>query len=65
MSLSLMSIAAGHFMVAVITQLNQHFVKAKGASQFYFYAVIMVVATIVFAFCASRYRQTARDGLAT
>jgi proton-dependent oligopeptide transporter, POT family len=64
MSLYLMSIAAGHFMVAVITQLNQHFVKAKGASQFYFYTVIMVVATIVFAFCASRYRPPAREGVA-
>ena len=57
MSMYLMTIAAGHFMVAVFTQVNQHFVKATGASQFYFYAAIMIVATIVFAFCASRYRQ--------
>jgi POT family proton-dependent oligopeptide transporter len=57
MSIYLMSIAAGHFLVAVFTQLNQHWVKASGPSQFYFYAAIMVVATLVFAFCAARYRQ--------
>jgi POT family proton-dependent oligopeptide transporter len=57
MSMYLLTIAAGHFLVAVITQLNQHFVKATGASQFYFYAAMMVVVAVVFAFCASRYRQ--------
>jgi POT family proton-dependent oligopeptide transporter len=57
MSMYLMSIAAGHFLVAVFTQLNQHFVKATGASQFYFYAAIMVLATIAFAIIAARYRQ--------
>jgi len=57
MSIYLMSIAAGHFLVAVFTQLNQHLVKASGASQFYFYAAIMIVATLVFAFCAARYSQ--------
>jgi POT family proton-dependent oligopeptide transporter len=65
MSIYLMSIAAGHFLVAVFTQLNQHFVKATGPSQFYFYAAIMVVATFAFAFCASRYRQPAGGSLAS
>jgi POT family proton-dependent oligopeptide transporter len=58
MSMYLMTIAAGHFMVAVFTQLNQHFVRATGASQFYFYAVTMIAATIVFVVFASLYRPT-------
>jgi len=57
MSLYLITIAAGHFLVAVITQLNQHFVKATGASQFYFYGALMTVVAVVFAFCSARYRQ--------
>jgi proton-dependent oligopeptide transporter, POT family len=52
----LMTIAGGHFMVALFTELNQRFVKAAGASQFYFYAAMMVVVAAVFAYCASRYR---------
>jgi proton-dependent oligopeptide transporter, POT family len=57
MSMYLLTIAAGHFLVAVFTQLNQRFVKATGASQFYFYGALMIVVAVVFAFCAARYRQ--------
>jgi proton-dependent oligopeptide transporter, POT family len=64
MSMWLMTIAGGHFLVAVITELNQHYVKATGASQFYFYAAMMVVVSVVFAFFASRYRQPAAGGQA-
>jgi POT family proton-dependent oligopeptide transporter len=42
MSMWLVTISIGHFLVAVVTELNQHFVKAAGASQFYFYAAMMV-----------------------
>ena len=59
MSMYLVSISIGHFLVAVVTYINQHFVKAAGASQFYFYAVMMVIVSIIFAFCASRYRPAA------
>ena len=56
MSMYLVSISIGHFLVAVVTYINQHFVKAAGASQFYFYAVMMVIVSIIFAICAARYR---------
>jgi POT family proton-dependent oligopeptide transporter len=64
MSMWLLTISIGHFLVAVITELNQHYVKATGASQFYFYAAMMVVVSVAFAFGATRYRQAAGAGLA-
>ena len=59
MSLWLMTIAGGHFLVAVFTNLNSRFVKAAGATEFLFYAVLMFVVTVVFACIASRYRPSA------
>jgi proton-dependent oligopeptide transporter, POT family len=59
MSLWLMTIAIGHFLVAVFTELNESFVHASGAAQFYFYAAMLFVVTVVFAFCASLYRPRA------
>jgi POT family proton-dependent oligopeptide transporter len=59
MSMYLVSISIGHFLVAVVTYINQHFVKAAGASQVSFSAVMMVIVSIIFAFCASRYRPAA------
>lgn len=56
MSFWLMTIAGGHFLIAVITGLNSRFVHAKGASEFFFYAVMMLVVAGAFIFCASRYR---------
>jgi dipeptide/tripeptide permease len=64
MSMWLLTISIDHFLVAVITELNQHYVKATGASQFYFYAAMMVVVSVAFAFGATRYRQAAGAGLA-
>ncbi|HXC99747.1 MAG TPA: MFS transporter, partial [Verrucomicrobiae bacterium] len=42
MSFWLMTIAGGHFLIAVITGLNSRFVHAKGAAEFFFYAVMML-----------------------
>jgi POT family proton-dependent oligopeptide transporter len=57
MSFWLMTIAAGHFLIAVFTNLNQRFVKAKGASEFYFYATLMLVVAGLFICLARRYRH--------
>jgi POT family proton-dependent oligopeptide transporter len=61
MSLWLMTIAGGHFLITVLTDVNERVVKAKGASEFYFYAILMVVVSGFFILCATRYkeRQTA------
>ena len=56
MSLWLMTIAGGNFLVAAFTNLNARFVHAQGASEFLFYAVLMFVGTAIFAWIASRYR---------
>jgi proton-dependent oligopeptide transporter, POT family len=56
MSFWLMTIAGGHFLIAVITGLNARFVKASGASEFYFYAALMLVVAGAFMVCARRYR---------
>jgi POT family proton-dependent oligopeptide transporter len=52
-----MTIAGGHFLIAVFTNLNEHFVKARGASEFYFYAILMLLVAGIFILCASRYRD--------
>jgi POT family proton-dependent oligopeptide transporter len=57
MSFWLMTIAGGHFLIAVFTNLNSRFVHARGASEFYFYAVLMFVVAGLFIFCATRYRE--------
>jgi POT family proton-dependent oligopeptide transporter len=57
-SLWLMTIAVGHFMVAVFNELNRRYVHAAGASQFYFFAAMMIAVTAVFAYCATRYQKT-------
>src|SRR5258705_9970979 len=57
MSLWLMTIAGGHFLVAAFTNLNARFVHAKGASEFLFYAILMFAAILVFAWIAARYRS--------
>ena len=56
MSFWLLTVATGNFLVAVFTGLNHHFVNAQGASEFYFYAALMLLVTGVFAVCALRYR---------
>ena len=57
MSLWLMTIAGGHFLVALITNLNSRFVHARGASEFLFYMILMCLGTAAFAWIASRYRH--------
>ena len=57
MSFWLMTIAGGHFLIAVITGLNSRFVHAQGAAEFFFYAILMLVVAGAFIFCASRYRE--------
>jgi proton-dependent oligopeptide transporter, POT family len=56
MSFWLMTIAGGHFLVAVFTNLNSHYVHAHGAAEFYFYAMLMAVVAAAFIFLATRYR---------
>jgi POT family proton-dependent oligopeptide transporter len=64
MSFWLMTIAGGHFLVAVFTNLNSRFVHAHGAAEFYFYAVLMFVVAGIFIFIASRYRAAPAEGTA-
>ena len=62
MSMWLMTIAAGHFLIAAFTELNQRVVGASGASYFYFFAAMMFVVSIAFAFCASGFRPLSGRG---
>jgi POT family proton-dependent oligopeptide transporter len=64
MSFWLMTIAGGHFMVAVFTNLNSRFVHAHGASEFYFYGTLMFVVAGVFIWIASRYRPARAEAVA-
>lgn len=57
MSFWLMTIAGGHFLVALFTNLNSRLVHARGAAEFNFYAVLMVVVAGIFVCCATRYRE--------
>ncbi|HEX4120919.1 MAG TPA: MFS transporter [Verrucomicrobiae bacterium] len=52
----LMTIAGGHFLVATFTGLNEKYIHAHGASQFYFFAVLMFVVAGIFIGCAVAYR---------
>jgi hypothetical protein len=61
MSFWLMTIAGGHFLVAAFTNLNRRFVYAQGASEFLFYAVLMLVVAGIFVFLATRYGADGRD----
>jgi POT family proton-dependent oligopeptide transporter len=55
MSFWLMTMAGGHFLIAVFTNLNSHFVHAHGAAEFYFYGALMIVVAGIFILIASRY----------
>jgi POT family proton-dependent oligopeptide transporter len=57
MSMYLMTIAGGHFLVATLTNLNSRFVHAEGAAELNFYAVLMVVAAGIFMFLATRHKE--------
>ena len=56
MSFWLMTMAVGNFLVAVFTNLNKQFVRAHGAAEFYFYAVLMLIVSGIFIWCAARYQ---------
>ncbi len=53
MSLWLLTIAGGHFLIALFTDLNARFVKASGAKELYFYAGLMFAVTVIFMGIAS------------
>jgi POT family proton-dependent oligopeptide transporter len=61
MSFWLMTIAGGHFLVALFTNLNKHFVRAQGATEFFFYAVLMFVVAGIFMLIAVRYRPAVQN----
>jgi POT family proton-dependent oligopeptide transporter len=48
MSLWLLTIAGGHFLIALFTNLNVNYVKASGAKELYFYAGLMFVVSLIF-----------------
>ncbi len=65
MSLWLLTTAAGNFLVALITQLNEHVVHASGSAEFLFYAVLMFAVAGVFGWIALGYRTAeGRQGVA-
>ena len=57
MSFWLMTIAGGHFLVAAFTNLNSHFVHARGAAEFLFYAVLMLLVAAIFIFIARHHQE--------
>ena len=52
----LLAVAVGNFLVAALTSLNENVVKARGTSQFLFYAAL-TFAGGVFIWLATRYRE--------
>ena len=60
MSMWLMTIAAGHFLIAVFTNINQRFIKTDGAGEIYLWAGLMLAVAVLFAFCARRIRRSAQ-----
>lgn len=53
----LMTIAGGHFLVAVVTNLNENYVHARGAIEFWFYAALMFVVAAIFIVITMFYRD--------
>ncbi len=54
MSLWLLTIAGGHFLIAFFTDINARYIKASGAKELYFYAGLMFVVSVLFMGIASR-----------
>lgn len=48
MSLWLLTIAGGHFLIALFTNINSNYIKASGAKELYFYAALMFVVSLIF-----------------
>jgi hypothetical protein len=57
MSFWLLTVAAGNFLVVMVTDFNDKVVKARGAAEFYFYAALMFVVAAVFIVLAVRYKE--------
>ena len=55
MSFWLLTIAGGHFLIAVFTNINANYIKARGAQEPYFYAGLGFAATLVFSLIAVYY----------
>jgi POT family proton-dependent oligopeptide transporter len=55
MSFWLMTIAGGHFLIALFTDLNARYVKATGARELYFYAGLMFFVSVIFMFIISHF----------
>ena len=53
----LLAVAVGNFLVAALTSLNENVVKARGTSQFLFYAGLTFAVGGVFIWLATRYRE--------
>jgi POT family proton-dependent oligopeptide transporter len=53
MSLWLLTIAGGHFLIAFFTDINARYIKASGAKELYFYAGLMFVVSVLFMGIAS------------
>jgi dipeptide/tripeptide permease len=57
MSFWLLTNAVGNLLVVFVTMLNDQVVKAKGATEFYFYAVLMFLVSALFIWLAMRYKE--------
>jgi dipeptide/tripeptide permease len=57
MSFWLLTNAVGNLLVVFVTMLNDKVVKAKGATEFYFYAVLMFFVSAIFIYLAMRYKE--------
>jgi POT family proton-dependent oligopeptide transporter len=53
----LLTVAVGNYLVAMVTALNEKFIKAQGAAQFHFYALLMFLVAGAFILCAVRYKE--------
>ena len=57
----LAAVGVGNLLVAVLTKVNTEIVKARGATELFFYALLMFAAVGIFALLASRYRKLEQD----
>jgi POT family proton-dependent oligopeptide transporter len=57
MSFWLITVAVGNLLVASFTNLNHRLIKAQGAAEFLFYALLMLAVAGIFTLCARRYRE--------
>jgi proton-dependent oligopeptide transporter, POT family len=58
MSLWLLTIAGGHFLIAFFTNINSRYIGATGAKELYFYAALMFAVSLLFMLIARHYTRT-------